>query len=42
MTIWVGAGSADPKSLNIFAKTGVTLRSSSAVTPMATMMTMIG
>ena len=27
MTNWVGAGSAAPKSANIFANTGVTLRS---------------
>ena len=33
---------ADPKSANIFANTGVTLRSKSAVTPMATVMTIPG
>ena len=40
--ILVISGRSPPKSLNIFSKTGTTLMSRSAVTPMATRSTMTG
>ena len=42
MTNCVGAGSAPPKSLNIFSKVGMTNASSTIVTPTPTASTMDG